>query len=50
MNYEKQLDKLFELIESFKEICMTETVNNFLKKDITEKIKLFDEEKIKHAD
>lgn len=50
MNYEKQLDKLFDLIESFKEICMIETVNAYLNKDITKKIKFFNEEKIKYAD
>lgn len=45
MNYKKQLDKLFKLIELFYNTCMTITVNNYLKKDIT----LFNKEKIKYA-
>lgn len=49
MNYKKQLDKLFELIELFHNTCMTITVDNYFKKDITEKIKLFNKEKIKYA-
>lgn len=49
MNYEKQLNKLFKLIELFHNTCMTIIVNNYLKKDITEKIKLFNKENIKNA-
>lgn len=49
MNYEKQLDKLFELIELFHNTCMIITVNNYFKKDIIEKIKFFNKEKIKYA-
>lgn len=49
MNYKKQLDKLFKLIGLFHNTCMIITVNDYLKKDITEKIKLFNKEKIKYA-
>ena len=42
MNYEKQLN-------IFHNTCMIITVNNYLKKDIIEKIKLFNKEKIKNA-
>ena len=49
MNYEKQLNKLFKLIELFHNTCMIITVNDYLKKDIAEKIKLFNKENIKNA-